>query len=528
MAPSKRTNVERLRQTPEGRALIAAEIARRKQTPQFTAELFAGAHEKQLAYITSTAQYVSACCSRRAAKTFGNIAILILTSLRAPGVCSIYIGLSERQVRRTAWKTFKQIAAKYKVPATWTEDMVVTFANGSQVFFESLDDERHIETLLGSSLAGGVAILDEIQAAPSALVEHVERVLEPALTDTTADRPTPGRLIWSGTVPDAPVGRFYEIAFGDNPAYERHSWNRFDNPYLTNQRANLTKRLARLGITEDEPFVQREEFGRPNYGDVGRTAYGYEAEKNAYDGIVAPCDVSELEPFRVIATIPPDGVDTFVCGIDPAGKSDRYAIVVWGWGKASNKLYEVFEAVTVKGIDSQTQADRVLVFIAKHYPGTFAYVRDFGSASVLDDSLKLEHGIVVEQAVKAGLKARVDRVRQLLVDGRAKVLRGGLLAEDLSLARWNQDERAKGRWTWASNWHPDVADAANYAIQRYLDYSEDARPSRAQSLMAFIEEQAATFDARETTEYGQAGAALPGSSMDYGGRRLVIPGERKP
>jgi hypothetical protein len=457
---------------------VRAELERRKaQANAFSDEAFCGKHLKQLAYVRSTARYVVAICSRRAAKSYGNAKILANTALARPNVTSVYIGITERQVRRAFFnKIWKPMIRRYKLPATSTEDMVTTFENGSVVHFGSLQNENHTGTWLGDSLAGGVCIIDECQEASDELLRAAERVIEPCLKDITEECPVPGRLIWSGTFPDTNVGRMWDLfCEKDNPnsSYEVHNWNRFDNPFLINQREALQEVLDRLHVTEDEPFIQREYFGRPLY-DGKATAYGYRPDANSYRGPSPPWLAGlELAPFKVTAMQPPEPCTMFLVGIDPAGTSDRYAIEVFGFGPGSNRLYHVFEAITEKAANPiQSEADNVLVAIKRNYQ-VIAWIRDYGSAKVIDDSLVREKGIgPIQPAIKAALKSRVDRARDLLMTRRMFIMEGSELATDLATARWDLDARARGQWKWASVCHPDAGDAAIYVLPHYVDAHE--------------------------------------------------------
>src|SRR6187551_2461822 len=95
------------------------------------------------------------------------------------------------------------------------------------------------------------------------------------------------------------------------------------------------------------------------------------------------------------------------------------------------------------------------------------FIRDPGSSSATNDTLLHSHGIVVESATKGpgSVKARVDRMGDLLNRGVAKVIAGSELDHDLRTTRWNDDAREKGKWELdKSQKSPDVSDAGSYAI----------------------------------------------------------------
>jgi hypothetical protein len=108
--------------------------------------------------------------------------------------------------------------------------------------------------------------------------------------------------------------------------------------------------------------------------------------------------------------------------------------------------------------------------LVKNYKTTIAITSD--SQATADDVALIEHGLVIEPAKKGkgSVKQRVDRLSDLLATGRAHVLKGSQLEHDLKLAKFDMEARAEGKYEWDNTViHPDVADAATYALPTYIE-----------------------------------------------------------
>lgn len=454
---------------------------------RMTALAIANGHEIQRLILECLDQNLVLMCSRRAGKTEVCMGLLAIIATRTANTSNLYLALTSSQAK-TVWnKKWKKLLRRFDITPEKgacehnETDLVTTFANGSTVTFGGTDDLRHIQTLLGDSMAGGLAVIDECQSDPGLIETLAVQILGPMLDETTVEKPVPGRLVLAGTVPDAPVGYFWDTWERNfevpGSLWRCFAWSRFDNPHLTNNRARLDEYLSKYGLTEDHPDVRRMFYGERVFS-VNATAFRY-SERNAYTS-PAPAWVAlvadQLIPGTIVAATPPEQLDTYAVGIDGAGKSDKFSIVVWGWGPSSDRVWQVFEWVTDRAsnlIESQWTA--VLFELTKRYPGIVKHYRDM-TDQITVDTFRKDWGIIIEPAIKAGLKGRVDRFADLLGQGRAKVIAGSELEADLKLCRWDLGARAKGKWEWAAARHPDPAMAAGYALQAYFDFSEKKAP----------------------------------------------------
>lgn len=475
------------------RAEALAELQRRVDAAiaAFTPEAIADGHTFQVSVLNSTEQNLLFMCSRRAGKTFLCCALLALTALRTPDVSCLYLALTSGQAKKVWARTWKRLLRKFNLPAEHSEsDMTTTFPSGSQVVFGGTDDMRHVQTLLGDSMAGGMAIIDESQSDPGLMESLVVDVLGPMLDETTKGKPIPGRLVLAGTVPETAAGYFWRTWVAnegvEGSLWKCVAWSRFDNPHEHDNRRHLDSYLRKYHLQESDPIVQRNWFGARVF-DVAVTAYRYNL-LNAWTGVTAPWLVQvQLQAgpqgkevdVPLVAVLPPPGVDTFSIGLDPASKRDRYALVMWGWGKQSSDVWQIAEWVTPEGAGTlQSQWVAALVVLREHYTNVVRYLRDAGSASETIDLVQRDYHMLVEAVAKGpgSLKGRVDRFADLLGQGRAHPLSGSQLETDLKLCRWDQAARERGKWQWSNTHHGDVADAGGYGLVGYFDAHEPRAP----------------------------------------------------
>ena len=440
-----------------------------------TVDILANGHAKQSAalrdLLTNPKRWHSWFTSRRSGKTTAAAFALVLYALAAPRRNCIYIGLTKMH----AWDVILReivvpLLDKHGVTYVLNKSrQQITFPNGSVCSFGGSDDMRHVQTILGNRLS--LAVIDEQQSqTPKVLRELVLRILPPALSDSGD-----GRLLLCGTWPDIEAG--FALEQFRSGRYVAHSWAMSDNPHLRDPAAEKRAYLDATGRTESDPEYLRDWDGIPVWSTAA-TAYRYSEHRNAWEGITAPFSEGlALPPGKLVAVLPPPSVNVFAIGIDPASSSDRYAAVMWGWSSHNPVgLWQVAEWVTERGayaVKSQWLA--ALKALVKNYQTTIAITSD--SQATADDVALIEFGLVIEPAKKGrgSVKQRVDRMSDLLATGRAHVLKGSQLENDLKLAKFDMEARAEGKYEWDDTViHPDVADAGTYALPTYIEAMEQA------------------------------------------------------
>jgi hypothetical protein len=463
---------------------LQKELDRRKKQRAFSLEAVAGNHGPQLAYLKSTALFALALCSRRAGKSFANMALLAHNAMNTIGTTNLYLGLTEKAVKYSIIpKLWNRLVKTYSLPFTdLNADLVaVCTTTGSIVRFASVDDQAHIFSFLGDELAGGLVIIDEAQALPFALLQNlVEVVIIPALSSTTEEHPLPGRLVLSGTIPQVAAGYFYS-KWIESDGWEKFNWNRFENPFLKNQDEALARTLKALGVGINHPLIRRDWFGELVF-DLNDTAYRYVSERSTY--VPLSIERKDIGPFHC-SFAPLNGCDRLIVGVDPAQKRDRFAIVALAYNSSKrDRLIQVSEAVTDPGADPyESEWLEILKVIKSRYGIIHRVIRDPGSSAPTNDLLQHSHGILIEAAIKGpgSLKGRVDFLADLLQRGTCLVIKDGELDKDLASAKWDLNELEKGHWKFSKvTGSPDVSDACSYIAPFFTalgGHQPSAKPS---------------------------------------------------
>lgn len=457
----------------EKAALLEERQRRKAESRPFSIETSTMEGSPQRAFLASQAQYAIALCSKRAGKSAACVRNLALTAMEGQGVTALYLGLVQEAVENAiVHKLWEPLVKKYALPFEPVDSKGIArcTTTNSVVRFGSVDDVRHMATYMGDELAGGLVIIDECQNIPFGVLRFaVEETIMPSLSSTTEEHPIPGRLRLIGTVPETPHGYFYAKYVEEN-GWEKHGWNRFQNPYLRNQEAALAKDLTLLGLTVNDPYIRRLWFGDVNSFDQNATAYRYQASRSTY--VPTAWEAVELGPFHCHFA-PKLDCDCIILGIDPAQKRDRFAMTVFGFNRAKKQLWHLGECVSDAGADPmESQWLEVVAYVKSRYGQLNKVVRDPGSSSPTNDMLQHSHGIIVESAIKGpgSLKARVDLFADLLFRGICRVVEGSALDADLQACRWDEDALVKGQFKFNKvAGSPDIADSGSYIVPFFTE-----------------------------------------------------------
>jgi hypothetical protein len=427
-------------------ARLEAERASEKPPP-FDAEsvLFPA----QLALVRDSARYRTAVCSRRAGKTVGCAAALILAARARAGVTAIYITLSRLNAKRILWRTLLDLNRDHAFGGTPNEsELFLAFPNGSRIYLAGANDRSEIEKFRGMALA--LAVIDEAQSLPAYLEELVDAVLVPALMDYD------GALWLIGTPGPVPTGYFHACATGEGWAH--HSWTVFDNPHILAKsgrppRKHLEDELKRRGIREDDPVVQREWFGRWVH-DPNSLVFRFDAAKNT--ALALP---PARKPWR------------HVIGID-LGYDDADAIVVLAFNEESPNAYQVAEWVGAKQSITEL-TERLAVLVAQY--GPISVVWDTGGlGKKIADEVTRRTGIPLKAAEKARKFEYIELLNDALRTQRLFVLPTSRFVNDALLVEWDRDKTNGDRRVISDRFHSDIADALLYAFRESLHWLHEA------------------------------------------------------
>lgn len=468
-------------------------------------------HMIQIAIMRCIKQNMIFMCSRRAGKSEVCCGLILLTAIKTKDVSCLYLGLT-KDAAEPIWRKWKKLLKRLDIPNDSSDAQQFTeFPNGSRVLFTGTDDLRTISHLLGDQLAGGIAVIDEGQSDPGIMETTVEDTLGPMLDETTIDKPIPGRLVLSGTVPDGPVGYFWQTWINNRNAtdtetkldslWETFEWSRYENPFQVDNEAREEAYCKKYRKLHSDPAVLRRFRGKRVWAKESN-AFRFDRSEHCYRPISR---VSDVGPFSVVCTEASNlGADRFIVGIQQATPKNRFAIEMWGWNsRLRNQLWQIAEAVTEENADPlDREWIAVCAMLRKMYRGSMEFIRDSdGSSDPVNEALKLSHGIEMNSAIKTpgATKARVQLLSDLLSLGIAKVIEGSQLDRDMTISRWAPQLRSQVvKWELdKTHGSPAAALAASYAfdLQSYTRIGGMKPPAKRPSLDEYLaQEQKKTID----------------------------------
>jgi len=426
----------------------ARELLRRER--QQAVEVDRVCHPKQASMVNALVlrqvRNIDVLAGRQSGKSHGGALAACLIAARTPNVNLVYVTSTYASCKRMAFLPAVEHNRTHALGAAVNDgDMVLTFQNGTRIYFMGADTDRLIDRLRGiPNLV--LVIIDEAGIYGSEKLKTMIEAVRPGL------RPMAGTLCVMGTPSLAGRhGTWFEIT--ENPHFQHHRFDYRDNdrvPSFAEVERLIDEELRAMGLTRESAYFKREYLAQFDV-DLSETAFRYDREIAGYEGD------------------PPPWLEHFSVGIDP-GTRDRTAIEVWGWGLKSPLVYHVYEMVTERNANwSWSQIGAELGRIRERWNPAYWYY-DAGGSKMTLDIFTRDYGVpVVKAAVKSDLPGQVARFADMLGRGQAKIRVGSALEHDLQRAQWDKDARLQGLYRWSSICHPDAADAARYGLQAYYD-----------------------------------------------------------
>lgn len=494
---------------------VDREIARRRagqggEKAEWSLEAFCGGHAEQLAFCRDASNWIHLLCDRQAGKTQGCLGALNDNALARPRSLNVFLGLVGTGLEISVWPKWKALLDAYAIDRSDNETLRISYyPNGSMVVFGGTDDLTNIKKYLGNRLDGGLFIVDESQDQKSSVLRYlVEQLLPPMCTPTT-------RVVLAGVLPDLPAGHFLDLATydavsktgGKGKRFSHHSWGRLANVH-TPEAAQMLAQLQ--ADSPNNPQLLRDWCGVQRVWDSSATCYHYDTARDQWDGVLMPDLAPDmLPPGRLMAVQPivrvkdpraPLGfrtvvLDSFAIGIDPAATADRFALVMWGWSSRERVgLWQLAEWVTARGADAlESQWVAVIVALKQAYAPwghVLRVIRDSAGGTGTSDLLLRNHHLKIEPVIKGpgSLKARVDRLADVLGNGDGHILAGSELEADLRLTKWSLKAREEMRYEFDSAHHPDVADAGTYGAVAYFESAPKALTGEEAERQAYLDQ----------------------------------------
>lgn len=402
--------------------------------------------DKQLAFIEDPAMYKVAVCSRRSGKTVACAAHLIHTAINVPDSVCLYITLTATSGKRIIWKELRKILRQYKLDDKKDpnsakiniSELSITFPNESVIYIVGADDSAEIEKIRGLALK--LAYIDECQSFKEHIADLIDDVLEPALLDYN------GTLALIGTPSAIPTGYFHQCAV-KSETWSKHHWTFFDNPFIPitakmPHQQVLDRVLKRRGLTEADPSIQREYFGRWET-DSDSLLIKWNKDKN---------------PF---VDLPRDRWN-YILGID-VGFNDADALAVLAYSDSDPVTYLVDEVVTPKqGI---TELVLQVQELQKKYDINKMVMDMGGLGKKIGEELIRRYQIPVEAADKTRKMENVELLNDALRTNRFRAKATSRFVQDSYLVEIDRDKSRPDKIAVSSRYHSDIIDAVLYAFK---------------------------------------------------------------
>lgn len=436
-------------------------------------------HPKQRQFAEDRHRRCSALVGRGGGKTTGWKAKAMVDMLRIRRAKLVYIALSRPHAEELLWEPLKfTVDELNRAIGGFEVGKDVFFAEqklkmtlvktGAELKLVGADDKAEVEKLRGKPFHR--VGLDEAGSHANKLVWHLlYKAVGPRLGDYH------GAFDMFGSPGEIPVGEFWEATHPDSPRqrpYERrsepqfegwvgwssHAWALDDEeaqkiPALKAvwEEALITKREQQWG--DDNPIWLREYKGRWARDNTANI-YQFVHERDTWD--------PERDPATGFAELPDDFRDwEYGYGID-MGSKDPFALNIFAFSPSdpTRTLYHIFSfgktgmyarliATVMLGEEAVAAILRgENVDYEKTETGTFA-VTGWPTAIVADlahlgqaviDELAQVYGIRIKAAEKKGKYSAIEGVNGDFQDGRVKILKGSLLADQLERLQWVQDE----------------------------------------------------------------------------------------
>lgn len=426
----------------QGEAWLAARVAANQRRLDLDRILFG----PQLAFVRDPASFADAVCSRRAGKSVGIAAWLAEGPILKPNAPSLYLTTTRGTAKRIIWGPLLDLNRKHSLGYEPNEaDLILKRSGAGAIYLAGLDNKAEIEKIRGTGW-GRVAI-DEAQALPAYVKELVEDVLMPSLMDHD------GQIRMIGTPAPVPVGYFHDVTTSSE--WSHHSWTVWQNPHIPNARAMLDKVLRVRGVTEDDPSIQREWYGRWLH-DPNALVFRWDAAKNAYAQLP-----TRRRPWE------------HVLGVD-LGFDDSDAIAVLAWTEDAPDLYLVEEWVGAKQTVTQL-GERLRTLEEKYQP--LGIVADTGGlGKKIAAEIRMRTGVPIEAADKARKLEHIELLNDALRSGRLFARKDSRFAHDALLVEWDREKSTNERRVISDRYHSDITDAVLYAYRKALHWLHEPPP----------------------------------------------------
>lgn len=393
---------------------LLAEHSKRNITVDVAEKILNSLFKEQVDFLLDPAQFKTACCTRRAGKTYVASAALLYTCLKNENVNCVYIGLSRFTAKRLMWPQLMIFNKKYNLNfKTNLQELSVTLENGSTIYLVGANDQTSCENLRGDKYK--LIILDEAASFRRHIDNLIDAIITPALLDlrgTLALIGTPGPLL---------NGAFYNACHKIKPYanYSNHRWSLLNNPHIRDAAGWLKNYRESTGISENNPIYQREWMGE---WVKANDHFVYQIkDKN----IIDPPAKSDLMYY--------------ILGVD-LGYDDATAISVIGYTPQS-PVCHVVSTFKKSGMNVTAVIEEVRRFYRLYKP--VSVVADTGGlGKAIVEEMKQRYDLPIKPAVKKNKYEYIELMNSDLFENKLMIYSTELdLIEEMQNLQWDAAKR---------------------------------------------------------------------------------------
>ena len=387
-------------------------------------------------FVNDPAQFLAACCTRRAGKTNALALKFIKTMQLYPNSLSRYIALTRDSAKDIMWPVLTEMNEAMGLNADLTEsNLTMTLQNGAKLRLFGADMRNFIRRLKGAK-SPAVAIDEAQDFGP-----HIEALIDDVLTPTITDYKG-SWLAVTGTPGPIPRGMFYDITEGGVGDYSIHRWSLFNNPYLPDAKEFVAKLKARKKWDDLNPTYLREW--------MGKWVLDIESLLIRYDAEVAHYDHQDMTGY------------TYIMGID-LGFNDADALAVLGWSSSDPTTYLVEEQIQRK--QGLTELVQQINSLRDKYSISKMVIDEGGLGKKLAEELRRRHHIPVQPADKSRKMENVAFLNDALRLGKFKAKRNSAFAQDSYAVQIDHEKSTPDRIIVKKGFHSDIIDAVLYGFK---------------------------------------------------------------
>lgn len=377
-------------------------------------------HPKQASLVESLvlgpARNVCALAGRQSGKSYGAALAVLLIAAAVPSVNLIYVASTHATCKKMAFLPAVTMNREHGIGGTprYGQELAITFANGSAVYFLGADSEKTIERLRGvPNLV--MCVIDEASVyAPDALAEMIKTV-RPGL------RPRRGKLVVMGTgSKQGRQGTWVDIT--ESAEYEQHRFDYRDNDKVPSH--------ADVEATIDEDL--RAQFPGMTPAEARQTAW-FLREYLAQHAVELAEMVYQITEANLVDEIPEEH-EQYATGGD-IGVSAHDALVSAGWSGEGREVY-VVDQEEESGQDSTACAAMVNEHNELRHPLFVALDAGGLGSKTIRTVEALYPDVPVMEAEKPAIGVQVRAFNTLASGGRLKIRRGSKLALELVGPTW--------------------------------------------------------------------------------------------